>query len=105
LEDPTYQDPTYQEFWKSRNTPRKIQIVSTDISKPSGSSVLGGLNSSQVSLDLDEGLLEIEVCDIGEDCQERSEDQEFSDPAMSPTLERSAAESSLRLLDTKGRDM
>jgi hypothetical protein len=63
-------------------TPGKIHIVSTDISEPGGSSVLG----EQFQL-------------------ERSEDQEFSDHAMSPTLERSAAKSNLRLLDTKVRDM
>jgi hypothetical protein len=66
-----------QEFWKSRTAPRKIQIFSTEIYEPGGSSVLGGLNSSQVSLDLDEALLESEVFDIGEDCQEQFQFREI----------------------------
>ena len=85
--------------------------MSTDISEPCEISYLGGINSSQLSLDLNEAVIASESCDIGEHCQEqfqleRSGDQLLSDPAMAPpSAERSDAESSLRELDTQVRDM
>ena len=103
LEDPTYQGAD-QLFWTSRTEPRQIQLVSTDISEPSDTSN-GRLSSSQVSLDLNDGIL---VSDIAEEEQfqlERSADQQYSCPAMAPSQERTAAENSLRILDTKVRDM
>ena len=103
LEDPTYKGVD-QLFWTSRTEPRQIQIVSTDISEPSDTSN-GRFSSSQVSLDLNDGIL---VSDIVEEEQfqlERSADQQYSCPAMAPSQDRTAAENSLRLLDTKVRDM
>ena len=104
MDNPTYQGAD-QLFWTSRTEPRQIQLVSTDISEPSETSISNGrLSSPQVTLDLNDGILGSDF--VEEQFQlESSADQQYSCQTMAPTQERTAAESSVRLLDTKVRDM
>ena len=54
VEDPTYQAQD-QEFWDSRSDPRKIQLVSTDISELEDDTLL---SDSGASTDPDQSRLE-----------------------------------------------
>ena len=98
LDVPSYRSSS-QEFWESRSN--KIPIVSTDISDPANDSFeFEKLSSSEVSLNWNAAVIEDE-----REVFQNGEEQNLCEQVMAPSSERTAAESSLRELDTRARDM
>ena len=86
LDDPTYH--IEQEFWRSRGSDRRIQIVSTDISDIEDTSFLSSLQPPQLSL-LDQGLLEASSMALSaaeEALKEMEEDVRDKCSDMNPAL-------------------
>ena len=86
LDDPTYH--IEQEFWRSRGSDRRIQIVSTDISDIEDTSFMSSLQPPQLSL-LDQGLLEASSMALSaaeEALKEMEEDVRDKCSDMNPAL-------------------